>query len=214
MKCWRVLLADDHDIIIEGVRRILDQPGFQIVGTAKDGLSLLRAVKETQPDVVITDITMPLLNGIEAARRILKIAPDVRIIFLTMHSDINFVNEALAAGGCGYLLKTSAGDELIPAIREAVKGRPYLIQSIAEAVRCGLSSRSSSWPSPKDKLTVRQREVLHLLAEGFDVKEIAAKLNMSPRTVEFHKYRIMETTGLRTSAELSRYAVRLGIVAW
>ena len=111
-------------------------------------------------------------------------------------------------------MKTSAGDELIPAIREAVKGRPYPTQSIAEAVRCGLSSRSSSWRSPEDKLTLRQREVLHLLAEGFHVKEIATKLNMSPRTVEFHKYRIMDTTGLRTSAELSRYAFRLGIVAW
>jgi len=212
MNRWKLLLADDHNIVIEGLRRILDHPDFEIAGVVNNGRSLLRAAKEIQPDIIIADITMPLLNGIDAARQIRKSNPDVKIIFLTMHPDVTFATEALAAGGSGYVLKNSAADELVTAIREAIQGRTYITKSIAEAVKHGLSSRSNTWRSPLDKLTCRQREVLQLLAEGLQVKEIAVKLNLSPRTVEFHKYRIMEELGLRTAAEIARYAARHGIV--
>ena len=183
MKRWRLLLADDHDIVIEGLRRVLDHPDLEIVGVVHDGRSLLRAAMELQPDIIIADVTMPLLNGIDAARQIRKSNPSVRIIFLTMHRDVAFATEALAAGGSGYVLKNSAGDELLTAIRETMKGHTYVPKSMAEAVKNGLSSRSNAWRSPLDKLTSRQREVLQLLAEGLLVKEIAAKLNVSPRTV-------------------------------
>jgi DNA-binding NarL/FixJ family response regulator len=137
----------------------------------------------------------------------------VKIIFLTMRQDVAFATEALAAGGSGYVLKSSAGDELLTAIEEVARGRTYVTKSMAESVRHGQSARSNTWRSPLDKLTLRQREVLQLLAEGFQAKEIAAKLHVSPRTVEFHKYRIMDELGLRTVAELVRYAARHGIVA-
>lgn len=212
MKRLRLLLADDHSIVVEGLRRVLDQPDLEIVGVVSDGRSLLRAATETQPDIIVTDITMPLLNGIDAARQVREHNPDVKIIFLTMHPDVAFATEALAAGGCGYVLKNAAGDELLTAIREAAQGRVYVSQSIAKTVKQGLSSRSNSYRSPLDKLTSRQREVLQLIAEGLQVKAIAARLDVSPRTVEFHKYRIMDELGLRTAAELGRYAARHGIV--
>ena len=212
MKPWRVLLADDHDIVIEGLRRVLNHPDIEIVGAVNDGRSLVCAAEEIHPDIIVTDVTMPLLNGIDAARQIRESDPDVKIIFLTMHPDVTFATEALAAGGSGYVLKNSAGDELLTAIREAIRGRVYVTKAIAEAVRHGLSSRSNSWRSPLDKLTSRQREVLQLLAEGLQVKEIAVKLNVSPRTVEYHKYRLMDELGLRTAAEIARYAARHGIV--
>ena len=213
MKPWRVLLADDHNIVIEGLRHVLNHPDIEIVGAVNDGRSLLRAARQLHPNIVITDITMPSLNGIDAARQIRQTDPDVKIIFLTMHPDVSFATEALAAGGNAYLLKSSAGDELLLAIRETASGKTYVTKSIEEAVKQGLSSRSNTWRSPLDKLTSRQREVLQLLAEGLQVKEIAVRLNVSPRTVEFHKYRIMDELGLRTTAELSRYAARHGIVS-
>jgi DNA-binding NarL/FixJ family response regulator len=212
MRRWRLLLADDHDIVIEGLRRVLDHPDFEIVGVVKDGHSLLRAAQDVQPDIIITDVTMPLLNGIEAVRQIRTKNRTTRVVFLTMHPDVTFATEALAAGASGYVLKNSAGEELVPAIREAMKGRIYVTKSIAEAVKHAISSRAKSWRSPLEKLTSRQREVLQLLAEGLHVKEIATKLHVSPRTVEFHKYRIMDELGLRTAAELGRYAARHGMV--
>ena len=154
MKRWRVLLADDHDIVIEGLRRVLDHPDLEIVGVVNDGRALLRAAKEMQPDIIIADITMPLLNGIDAARQIRESNPDVKIIFLTMHPDVTFATEALAAGGSGYVLKNSAGDELLTAIREAMQGT-YLRDEIDRGSReAGLSSRSNTWRSPLDKLTL------------------------------------------------------------
>jgi DNA-binding NarL/FixJ family response regulator len=213
MKRLRLLLADDHAIVIEGLRRVLDRPDLEIVDVVKDGRALVRAAKEARPDMIIADITMPLLNGIDAARQIRKSNPEVKIIFLTMRQDVAFATEALAAGGTGYVLKSAAGDELLTAIEEVARGRTYIAKSIAESVKQGLSARSNTWRSPLDKLTSRQREVLQLLAEGLQVKEIAEKLHVSPRTVEFHKYRIMDELGLRTVAELGRYAARHGIVA-
>jgi DNA-binding NarL/FixJ family response regulator len=212
MKRLRLLLADDHDIVIEGLRRVLDEPGFEIVGEVKDGRSLLRVAERLQPDVIITDVTMPLLNGIEAVRQIRKSNKSVRIVFLTMHPDVTFATEALAAGASGYVLKDCAGEELVTAIREAMKGCVYVTKSIAKAVKQAGASRAKSWRRPLETLTSRQREVLQLLAEGVQVKEIATRLHVSPRTVEFHKYRIMDELGMHTAAELARYAVRHGIV--
>jgi DNA-binding NarL/FixJ family response regulator len=212
MKRLRLLLADDHDIVIEGLRRVLDHPGFEIVGVVSDGRSLLRAAEDLQPDVIITDVTMPLLNGIEAVRQIREDNRSVKIVFLTMHPDVTFATEALAAGASGYVLKNSAGEELVTAIREAMKGCVYVTKSIAEVVKHAVVPRAKSWRDPLDMLTSRQREVLQLLAEGLPVKEIATRLHVSPRTVEFHKYRIMDELGLRSGAELARYAARHGIV--
>ena len=212
MKQSRILLADDHSIVIEGLRRILDRPGFEIVGVVNDGQALLAAAREMQPDIIIADVTMPLLNGIDAAREIHHANPGARIIFLTMHSDATFATEALAAG-CGYVLKSAATDELVTAICEVMKGLIYVSESISAVVNLELSARSNAWRSPGDRLTSRQREVLQMLAEGFQVKQIALTLAVSPRTVEFHKYRIMEQLGLRTTAEIARYAARSGIVA-
>ena len=174
MKRWRLLLADDHDIVIEGLRRILERPEFEIVGVVNDGLSLLRAAEAFQPDVIIADITMPFLNGIDAAEQIHKSNPLVKIVFLTMHPDVTFASEALAAGGSGYVLKSSAGDELRTAIREAVKGRTYVTQSIAEAVKQGLSSRSNAWKNPLDKMTPRQTFVVRRLKLSNDASGLSA----------------------------------------
>ncbi len=213
MKPIRILLADDHTVVIEGLRRILDSPEFEIIGTVSDGRALSQAAADLQPDVIITDVAMPSLNGIEAARRIRKQNRQSKIVFLTMHTEPTYAVEALTAGGSGYVLKSSAGAELVTAIREAFNGSVYVAKSIAEPVKCALNARPAEARVPADRLTSRQREVLQLLAEGRQAKEIAAALSVSPRTVEFHKYRIMETLGIRTVAELARYALRRGIVA-
>ncbi|HEY7334747.1 MAG TPA: response regulator transcription factor [Bryobacteraceae bacterium] len=212
MKRWRILLADDHDIVVEGLRRVLDEPDFEIVGVVHDGRALIRAAEELQPDAIVADVTMPLLNGMDAARQIRQKNPDAKIVFLTMHPDVTFATEALAAGALGYVLKSSAGSSLAAAVREALDGRIYISETIAGEVARSLSARTYSGRDPRDSMTARQREVLQLLAEGRHVKEIALKLNLSPRTVEFHKYRIMAQLGVRTVADLVRYATRHGIV--
>lgn len=203
-----ILLADDHAVVLEGLRRILDRPKFKIVGAVTDGRALVQAAADLHPDIIITDVAMPLLNGIEAARQILQQNPQARVIFLTMHPEVIYARQALAAGGCGYVLKSSAGEELLSAIDAAVHGRVYIAQAIKQALEAPVISGRSVI----DGLTFRQREVLQLLAEGRQAKEIAATLKLSPKTVEFHKYRIMETLGVRTVAELARYAAKHGIV--
>jgi len=208
MKRITILLADDHAVVVEGLRRILARKQFKIVGAVGDGHALVKAARELKPDIIITDIAMPLLNGIEAARQIRGHNPQAKIIFLTMHPEVIYARQALSAGGSGYVLKTSAGDELVTAINEAVAGRVYVTESIAQAVEAGAASGAS----PLDNMTRRQREVLQLLAEGRQAKEIAATLNLSPKTVEFHKYRLMEVLGVRTIAELARYAAKNGLV--
>jgi DNA-binding NarL/FixJ family response regulator len=213
MKRARVLLADDHAVVIEGLRRILDRPEFEVVNAVADGRALIQAAVETQADIIITDVVMPLLNGIEAARQIRQQNPKAKIIFLTMHLEPIYAVEALAAGGSGYVLKSSAGDELVTAIRRVLEGHVYVAQAIAKSVKEASEARPKSSNRTTDWLTSRQREVLQLLAEGRQVKEIAAALKVSPRTVEFHKYRIMDTLGVRTVAELARYALKRGIVA-
>jgi DNA-binding NarL/FixJ family response regulator len=211
MKPWKLLLADDHDIVIAGLRMVLDQPRFEIVGTVKDGRALVQTARDLKPDVVVTDVTMPLLNGIDAARQIRMLDSNVKIVFLTMHPDIGYATEALSLGNCGYVLKSSVADELPAAIDDVLAGGTYVARAIAEPVQRALESKPREKPGA-ERLTSRQREVLQLLAEGRPVKEIAFTLKVSPRTVEFHKYRIMEELGVRTTAELVRSAMALGIL--
>jgi DNA-binding NarL/FixJ family response regulator len=206
------LLADDHDIVLAGLRQVLDQPDFEIVGSVKDGRALVKAAGELRPDVIVTDVTMPLLNGMDAARQIRQVDSTVKIIFLTMHPDIGYATEALSLGPCGYVLKSSVAEELPVAIRDVLRGRTYVAQAIREPVMHALQPSLHNGGTASGRLTVRQREVLQMLAEGRSAKEIAYTLNVSKRTVEFHKYRIMEQLGVRTVAELARYAVKRGLV--
>ncbi len=209
----RVLLADDHKILIEGLRGLLESE-FELVETVEDGRELVSAVERLQPDVIVADISMPMLNGIEAARHILRDNPRAKIIFLTMHSDVAYAAEAFRLGACGYLLKRSAAGELVTAIREVLKGGVYVTPPIAKAMMSKSLLGQPLEPSdPASSLTARQREVLQLVAEGRTIKEIASILNVSPKTVEFHKYRLMEQLDLRTTAELTQYAVKHGIVS-
>jgi DNA-binding NarL/FixJ family response regulator len=213
MKHATVLIADDHSVVVEGLRRILGRSEFEVVGVAYDGHALVEAAAQLQPDVIITDVAMPLLNGIDAAREIHKQNRKPKIVFLSMHSEVAYVTAALAAGASGYLLKSAAGEELINAIRDALNGRIYISKALATSVERAREIRPTNARNAVDLLTHRQREVLQLLAEGRQVKEIAAILDLSPKTVEFHKYRIMDLLGVRTVADLTRYAVKRGIVA-
>ena len=212
MKRPRILLGDDHAIILDGLRRILD-PHFDIAGSAEDGRALVAAAEKLRPDIVVADISMPLLNGIEATRQIRKAYPQTKVIFLTMHPDATYATEAFRAGASGYVLKNSAASELVTAIQEVLKGRTYLTPRVAkEAIESWVQAPGQR-EAPSASLTPRQREILQLVAEGKSAKEIATILNISPRTVEFHKYRIMEVLGLRTTAELTQYALKHGIVS-
>ena len=208
----RVLLADDHKIVVEGLRTILEQE-FELVGTVEDGRALLEAAEKLNPDVIVTDISMPLLNGIEAAQQIKKLTPKVKIVFLTMHPDVTYATRALEAGASGYVLKHAAPSELITAIKEVLNGRIYLTPMIAKGVLDSFMSDPHRRRKAVIELTPRQREVLQLTSEGRSAKEIASILNISTRTVEFHKYRAMESLGLRTSADLIQYAIKHGIVS-
>jgi len=195
----------------EGLRRILE-PHFEVVGLIGDGRELIDAVGRLQPDVIVTDISMPSLNGIEAARRIRKLPHPPKIVFLTMHDDATFATAAFQAGASGYVLKRSAPSEIIAAIQEATRGRTYISPLVAGDVLTALMAKHDHPEDLKPELTSRQREILQLLAEGKSPKEIGAALNISTRTVEFHKYRIMEVTGVHTIAELTTYAITHGII--
>ncbi|MGE5255749.1 MAG: response regulator [Hyphomicrobiales bacterium] len=212
MKIPRVLLADDHKIVLEGLRGLLETE-FDIVGTVEDGRALVAEAKQLSPDVVVADISMPGLNGMDAARQIRKIDERIKIVFLTMHSDVTYAAGAFAAGASGFVLKHSAPQELITAIREAVQGRTYITPMIAGDLIGSYQNGSIRPVELKAALSPRQKEVLQLLAEGKSTKEVAALLNISPRTAEFHKYRMMEQLKLKTSAELIQYAVKHGLVS-
>ncbi|MEX5219275.1 MAG: response regulator [Nitrospiraceae bacterium] len=212
MKKPKVLLADDHSLVLEGFRRILEDE-CDIVGTVEDGRALLDAAARLKPHVVLLDISMPLLNGIDATRQLKKTLPDVKIIFVTMHADPAYLNEAFKAGGSGYLLKRSAGSELIQAIRSVLGGNYFVTPLLTKGL---VNTAIGDAPIPatrRNVLTPRQREVLQLVAEGKAVKEIAQLLNISPKTVEFHKAQIMEQLDLRTTAELTKYAMAHGLTA-
>lgn len=207
MKGATVLLADDHAIVIEGLRRVLE-PHFQVVGVVSDGLALVEAAQRLRPEVIVVDVSMPLLNGIEAARQIRADNPRIKVVFLSMHPDIVYVSEALQAGGSAYVLKSSAGVEILTAIREAMQGRTFVTAVIDKGSLEAQLRRDPAAPHVGRNLSPRRRQVLQMVAEGRSTKEIAKALRISPRTVEFHRYRAMESLGLHTIAELVQYAVK------
>ena len=210
MKKPKVLLADDHSLVLEGFRRILEDE-CEIVGTVEDGRALLESAARLKPHVVLLDISMPLLNGIDATRQLKRTMPDIKIIFVTMHADPAYLNEAFKAGASGYLLKRSAGSELAQAIHSVLEGHYFVTPLLTKGL---VTSAIGDAPIPATRhsvLTPRQREVLQLVAEGKAVKEIAQLLNISPKTVEFHKAQIMEQLDLRTTAELTKYAMAHGL---
>lgn len=206
----RVMLADDHTILVEAFRKLLE-PHFEIVGAVSDGRALLETAPELKPDVIVVDIGMPLMNGLEAALRLKERMPAVKLIFLTMNEDSDLAVEAMHSGASGYLLKSSAASELIHAIHMALKAKSYVTPQIAR----GMQKAFINNPQPKARaktLTPRQREVVQLLAEGKSMKEVADVLHVTPRTVAFHKYRVMEELSLKTTAELIQFAIKSRIL--
>jgi DNA-binding NarL/FixJ family response regulator len=205
----RVLVADDHQVVAEGLRSLL-APHFDVVGVVSDGRQLLASAKALDPDVVVLDISMPSLNGIDAARQLRSANSRAKLVFLTMHREAVYAARALEAGGSGFVLKHSAPSELVTAIREALRGGTYVTPQITGEL---LASYRGGTPvgAAEGDLTPRQREVLQLTAEGRSAKEIAAILHISRRTAEFHKARLMETLGVQNTAELIQYAIRTGI---
>ena len=212
MKKPSVLIADDHKIVLEGLRSLL-QSDYEILGEFEDGRTLVAEAERPHPDLVVADISMPNLNGIDAARRIKKIDAGIRIIFLTMHADVTYATDAFEAGASGFVLKHSAPQELISAIREAMQGHTYVTPMIAGDLIGVFQSKAPLKGELKTALSPRQREVLQLIAEGKSIKEAAAALNISTRTAEFHKYRIMEQLNIKTTAGLVQYAVRHGVIS-
>ncbi|VTR97113.1 family transcriptional regulator : Response regulator containing a CheY-like receiver domain and an HTH DNA-binding domain OS=Desulfomonile tiedjei (strain ATCC 49306 / DSM 6799 / DCB-1) GN=Desti_2130 PE=4 SV=1: Response_reg: GerE [Gemmata massiliana] len=206
----RVLFADDHRLIREAFVRLVE-PECDVVGAVADGLALLTEVPALRPDIVVADIAMPLLNGLDAARQLRKDAPDVKVIILTMNEDADLAAEAFRVGVSGFLLKNSAASELLQAIREVALGRSYITPMATRGLVENLLHVTEPIVRPVE-LSVRQREVLQLLAEGHTMKEIARLLKITPRTVAFHKYSMMELLGAKTFAELIQFALRGGVV--
>lgn len=207
----RVLLADDHRMLAEGLKNLLVAE-FDLVGVVEDGRAMVEAAKTLKPDVIVADITMPHLNGIEAFEEIQKSDPDVRVVFLTMHRDAAYARRVLEAGAAGFVLKHSAPEELVLAVRAAAQGRTFITPTLAAEVLQGFRQHSSPAEVGIGALTLRQREILRFLVEGLTAKQIALRLEISPRTVEFHKYRMVELLGLNTSAELIHFAIKHTIV--
>jgi DNA-binding NarL/FixJ family response regulator len=205
-------LADDHSLVLEGIRKLLDKH-VDLVGVVGDGRALVKAVQENQVDVVLLDISMPLLNGIDAARQIKKISPKTKLIFLTMHADRDYVTEALRIGASGYLLKWSAETELGTAIDLVLQGGVYLTPALPPETTKLLSSCSAGLPELSDSLSIRELEVLQLVIGGKSAKEIGDVLHLSAKTVEFHKYRMMKKLGLHSTIELAKYAVERQLFA-
>jgi DNA-binding NarL/FixJ family response regulator len=212
MKRARIVLADDHTLVLEGLHKLLEN-GYDIVGTAEDGRTLLSVAQEHYPDVVVLDISMPQLNGLDAARQLHKLLPTCKIIFLTMHADPTYAKEAFQAGASAFLLKRSAASELVMAIQAVLKDQFYVTPAIAKDVLLPLFGEAKRSSDKKHPLTARQREVLQLVAEGKAVKDIANILNLSSKTVEFHKTKIMRELNLRSTVELTKYAVAKGLVS-
>lgn len=204
----RLLLADDHELLLEGLRRLLE-PDFDLVGTVSDGRQAVALYEQLRPDVLLLDIGMPGLNGIEATRQIKRSFPDARIIFVTMQTDRVYVEEAFRAGVTGYVVKQGAAGELIEAIRTVLRGRRFVSPRLTATMgAAAVFDETTGEPAHfGGKLTPRQREVLQLVAEGKSMKDIARILDISVRTVEFHKNGLIQQLGLRTVAELTRYAI-------
>jgi len=207
----RVLLADDHRLLAEALRSLLADE-FELVGVVEDGRALLEAVERLKPDVVVSDITMPALNGIDALVQLRQDGHQVPVVFLTMHRDVAFARRALEAGAAGFVLKHSAASELVTALRAALDDKVYVTPQLAGEVLESMRPGSGRPADPLSALSPRQRQVLQLVAEGRSAKEIASALDISPRTVEFHKLQLMQGLGLHTTAELTHFAIKHGLV--
>jgi DNA-binding NarL/FixJ family response regulator len=207
----KIVIADDHTLVAEACRKLLEAD-YEIA-TVSDGRALVRAVAEFRPHLVIVDVAMPLLNGLDAAQQAKELMPSVKVVFLTMNHDADLAAEAFRRGASGYLLKTCAASELVVAVREVLRGKSYLSPLIAKDTVDFLLRQGKKLVDEADKLTERQREVLQLLAEGRCMKEVAAALNLTARTVAFHKYRIMEVLNVKSNAGLVQYAIRNHLIA-
>jgi DNA-binding NarL/FixJ family response regulator len=210
-KRLRLLLADDHALVAEGLGSLLREE-FDLAGQASDGRTLLTMAAALKPDIVVTDITMPLLNGVDAVRELRQVVPATRVVVVTMHADPRLAAEAVRAGATGYVLKHSAGEELLHAVREVSCGRVYITPLIAHEVISVLAGAPAGEPD-LPHLTSRQRQVLQLVAEGHSMKGVAAMLNVSRRTAETHKYQLMAQLGVHSTAGLVQYAFRAGILS-
>jgi two-component system response regulator NreC len=205
----RVLLADDHGLIRQGLKSLLEGQGFQVVGEASDGQEVLRAAEKTHPDVAILDIRMPVLNGVDATREMKKSSPKTKIIILTQHDENQYVTEALQAGAKGYVLKSQGAEDLVHAIREVCRGAVYLSPSISHTVVGAYLSKGTVSP---DALSGRERQVLQLVGEGKSTKDIAMQLGISVKTAESHRARLMKKLDIHETASLVRYAIRRGLI--
>lgn len=208
----RILLADDHTLFVEALQKVLE-PEFTLVGSVGDGRALLDVAPRLAPDVILLDLSMPLLNGIDAAQQLRRLVPDAKIVFLSMHGDPTYVTEAFRAGASAYVLKRASAAELIQATWAALRGQLYVSPLLAKGVLDPLLHQHISPLSVHATLTLRQREVLQLVAEGRSLKEIASILCVSVKTVEFHKTRITKQLGLHTKADFTKYAMAHGLVS-
>ena len=208
----RIIIADDHTLVAEACKKLLESD-YEIVATVGDGRSLVRAAAELRPQLIIVDVSMPLLNGLDAGEQVKELIPSVKLDYLTMNHDADLAAEAFRRGASGFLLKTCAASELAIAVREVLRGKSYLSPMIAKDTVDFLLRQDKALVEEGQKLTERQREVLQLLAEGKCMKEVAGVLNVTTRTVAFHKYRIMEVLNVKSNAELVQYAIRQHLIA-
>jgi DNA-binding NarL/FixJ family response regulator len=208
----RVLLADDHTLVLEGLAKLVMED-CDLVGKVEDGRALIQAAQQLEPDVIVLDISMPQLNGLEAGRQLKKLLPSIKLIYLTMHADPVYAKEAFHIGASGFLLKRSAASELSQSIHAAMKGQYYVTPAIAKDFLGSLTQQMPAAQVETNSLTPRQREVLQLIAEGHSTKEIATILNVSVKTIEFHRTRIIRELDLHSTAELTRYAIAHGLVS-
>ncbi len=205
----RLLLADDHSLVRQGLKALLERQGFQVASEASDGQEAVRLAAKVQPEVAILDISMPVLNGLDAARELLKSSPKTKVVLLTQHDEDHYVTEALRAGAKGYVLKSQAADDLVHAIREVCSGAVYLSPSISRAVVDAYLSRTYV---STDRLSARERQVLQLVGEGKSTKDVAAQLGISVKTAESHRARLMRKLDIHETASLVRYAIRRGLI--
>jgi len=208
----RVLLADDHSLVLEGLAKLVTED-CDLVGKVEDGRALIQAAQQLEPDVIVLDISMPKLNGLDAGRQLKKLLPSIKLIYLTMHADPLYAKEAFQIGASGFLLKRSAASELMQAIHAVMKGQFYVTPAIVKDFLGTFTQEMSASQAQTDFLTPRQREVLQLLAEGHSTKEMATMLHLSPKTIEFHRTQIIRQLNLHSTAELTKYAIAHGLVA-
>jgi DNA-binding NarL/FixJ family response regulator len=209
----RILIVDDHTMVRESLVKLLEAGGdVQIVAQAADGIEAMEKAEATRPDIVVTDLTMPRLGGLEVVRRLREKLPNTRVLILTMHQEDEYVLQAVRAGASGYLVKDSAGSELLAAVRSLHAGRGYFGPQASKALAEQMQHPGRTTDSPYGELTSREREVFHLIAEGLTTKEIARKLDISVKTAENHRGRVLDKLDMRNTAELVRYALRKGLL--